>query len=420
MLLVLPLIMFVGCDSGDDSNGQAGDPPLSGATKKAISTPRVYFFLENTGSMTGYLSANSEFKRCINEVLRNLEMGQCPITTSYINTNVHPSGKGIDGFLRDLTPTGVKVGDQTSSDINKMFELVVDSIRKGGVSILISDGIYSMPGLSSGDPLAVLESEKLRVRNTLVSLMRKRKMSIVVLKFSSKFSGKYYPPVGSPTRIDSERPYYAWLFGDPEKVEMVLQRMKYKEIDGWLEEAKFFNSKSDAIDYHILTTGPEKVGDFVKADMGSGLTHSINDARKSTRTNTKGSFGFAVALNLKSLPLSDVEKLNTSNYIINGPHDDYSIIEVKPFGSMVLPKAVAKKISPTHLVKVSTNGSFLGAYSLRFKKKTPDWIKQTGTDEYAPLPGKTFGFSIVMEGIEMAYQEIDETDFHFDLPININ
>lgn len=154
----------------EDSIPDSGKSPIGGLVAiKPIN--EVNIFLENSGSINGYLTGSSEFNQALNLVLHNAEL-EFTLNTAYVNTQVYPSKKTLSTFVNDLTPTGIKVGDQTTSNINYMFEEAIKATSNGSVSILVSDGIYSLPTLNTTqEVITALDAAKLETRNTLINVI---------------------------------------------------------------------------------------------------------------------------------------------------------------------------------------------------------------------------------------------------------
>lgn len=394
------------------------------SSKKMLSNS-VNFFLENSGSMNGYLNGNNDFKEAINRVIRNLELKK-DLSTYYINTKSFPSGKSLDSFLRDLTINGVKgFGSQLTSDINAMFSEAITKTVDGSISILVSDGIYSIEGVRSEDELiSTLKNEKLKTRNTLIEIIKERNLSAAVIQLFSQFKGTYYCANGKTLKINGDqRPYYMWVFGSPEALNQAIAAMDLKSLPGYENSWRYFRADKIEVDYSILTSGSDKVGSFQSGNRGSGLVTEIKDSQMARHVKE---FGFAIALDLSHFSFNQAYLLDKNNYKIEGAKDSYLVKAVTlkenlDIASKTALKALPKTFSPSHVLSITSSSSYLGDISIVLENKQPNWITQAGTDDDSELSTKkTFGFQYLMEGFSEAYSHLNKKAFYFKLPLNVN
>ena len=125
------------------------DPPVIPKPVTEVDSPVVLtVYLENTGSMDGYVNGNTGFKQTIYYYLTEL---RDKITSSihlfYINSKVISMGNDIKTYIHSTTPTTFKAngGDLGTSDIATVLDSLLSRRKKDEVVLFISDCVVS-PG----------------------------------------------------------------------------------------------------------------------------------------------------------------------------------------------------------------------------------------------------------------------------------
>lgn len=443
-LVVLPVFVMSSCRPSSEPKSISSSNPNKGHNEKVDSTDlvpkesilskndtRVSILLENSGSMDGYLSVNSEFKHVINQIARNAEL-LFPVETYYINTNKYPSQRTLSEFLLNLSPKGIGAGskvygDRRSSNLNIMFNKAVEVAKRSGVSILISDGIYSLQGISEIEKLKeVLNSEKLKTRNTLIESIEGTDLQTHLIQLYSNYNGRYYTVSNKNFNINNKkRPYYIWIFGNGEKVQEVLNEIKPTELPGYRNSANFFIIPKSGFKYSILPTGPGIMGEFQRSDYKSGFIHEIEDTDPS-RTNNR--FGFNMVIDLKShLPLDGDFLNDIGNYEVISQQQAYSIsriVSVVDFDPRTITslKALNKvDFTPSHNFYLEADGRLrLGKIQVNLKYNTPRWINESSTYDDSKYNTKTMGFALLMDAFIEAYSKLNDTEYLATTQLKVN
>jgi len=408
--------------SGEENNSSSAQTVDSTNTlaPKAKKSPvrNVSFFLENSGSMNGYLNYNSEFKDVVNQITRSIELDNS-IETFYINTEVYPSNKSLDDFLKTLNAQGIKgYGKQTTSDLNLMFSKAIERAKASGISILISDGIYSLEKVNEMEQLkGILKREKLATRNALIRAIRGTDFQTHIIKLESKFKGRYYTVDGNNFNINNEiRPYYVWIFGDGKEVQEILSIIKSRGLPGYQNSANFFIVPDKGLEYSILPNGPGKIGTFSRSDYETKVIHEIQDTDPA---RGEDSFGFNLMIDLDTwLPIDSEFLSDLDNYEVVSPQNSYSITRIEQadqFDSRT--KTALKSLNlgsfkPSHNLYLKCEGrKRLGEIQINLKYVTPRWIESSSTFSDNEYNTKTMGFQILMEAFTEAYEVLNDTKY---------
>ncbi|GAA3944117.1 hypothetical protein GCM10022209_44620 [Chitinophaga oryziterrae] len=391
------LIFLLSCDQGLPR-------PDCKPQKRANPDVTYNIYIENSGSMAGYLGRASDFKNVlinfVSDVAAQLKkepqlflinghacpfqpLGSTPLVKSIMGLN--------PAVLKNLCPP------EGSSLLPQIIDSCTTRMEKK-VSILVSDCIFSDKG---GSP--TLAEAELKVFMTK-KLQTEGNISTIVIKYNSSFSGLYYTEStgGKPVRVNNiNRPYYLLLFGKKENLATLLQRIDFKNYPGF--EASYCLSANDSTDAaYAVMTYKNKKGSFEYAKPSCLM-------RISEAEEHKGVFQFSFDADLSRLGYLDDYLLNAQNYIVN---DGFSVVDInKTTGEQ--PYSITLKTD--HL---------LPPHSLRLliKYDIPSWIDQTGNENDSnPVDSmqqyQTFGFKQLMRGFSQAYNA-SSSDHAFKLPIN--
>ena len=114
----------------------------------------IKIFIENSGSMNGYINDDSEFQTAIKKMVVLLKhyYGDNSLQLYYVNKNTYkqaiPAGVSpedfVDKMLDKSSFTGANSGEHGNTNLNDIIGLVLDETDDDCVSILISDYIYSV------------------------------------------------------------------------------------------------------------------------------------------------------------------------------------------------------------------------------------------------------------------------------------
>ena len=127
----------------------------------------VIFFVENSGSMYGYVNKANEFKNSLVSLAYLPEFDKATKHFYFINGTSVPGknskihikyiGNNPEVFKNELNPKSFNIGEVKYSDLNKMFEIALDSANRDQISVLVSDCIYDVG--EEFDPITALNIE---------------------------------------------------------------------------------------------------------------------------------------------------------------------------------------------------------------------------------------------------------------------
>ena len=391
-------------------------PPALKTVPVKISTSHFYF--ENSGSMDGYVNGHFDIQVVLRELLFAIESKSNNQKFYFFNTQPHPQGNSINDFLKKLTTAGIKVGNRSTSDLNSMLETVLNNTKDDDISLLVTDGIYSV----NGDPATVLGKLKSASVGSYYKFKNRLDQSdvqTILIKLESRFNGYYYPAKGGNVKINQNRPYYVWIFGSPDRIDRVRKEVGFTELPGYLNHA-IFQAKEEESPYYSIHTSYEKKGKFRKDRSGreGGQVSSITDVEKDKRN---GDFQFSIGVDLKKVTAEESYILNPTNYKLSS--NKYQIKEIVPAGNLIGKDANEIQGTPiSHLIVLKTSSHPVDNLEVSLNNKMPTWISETHTSDDSKIHGDTkttFGFQYLIDGISRAYQKQSSSPEYFNISVTI-
>ncbi len=420
-ILTLTLIFTViGCKPG--TPGPVTDDELDDELPLTTSSiSHVTFYIENSGSMDGYVNGATEFVEVVNKLAQypNLVLDDVPFSYNLISGKANPIknekklkvyeiGNDPSILKSKLTKAGLKTPTSGNSDLNEMFKIALENAKADSISILISDGIYDVGG--QANPLNSLKTEAQSTTTTFIQRLKTDNIETLLIKFESDFDGLYHPsnvedPRGKSVLIKQKRPYYIWIFGNSDLLNKYFPEHELEALKGYVDVARFRKLTNESVPYKAI--GYNNSG--FKLDFRNDNTFKLD------RTVMDSSH-FNIAVNLNHLKMSRNYLTSASNY---SSINKYSVVKVTEIGSgpPTALKPYLKSLLPfetTHIISVSTpNPPETGKINITLKNVFPKWIEESNTDSDDPFDGsttETFGLKTLIGGIEEAYKTVSKTN----------
>jgi hypothetical protein len=387
----------------------------------------INFYLDNSLSIDGYINEkinSNKFIGAIGDVLGGCKrLSNSSLVLNLINDQTIKVNKNVSEFKRMITKQGLTgYGNRNKSDLNGVFSGALDKVNDNSVSIMVSDGIYSM-STKGQSILTQLNNASGDTRDSLfIRLQDNPNIETVVIKLTADFIGEYF----SESKQElvpfpwNERPYYIWFFGTTNNINKVLESIEIRNTEGYKETAHYYVIDNRDAMYSITNIG--KNGYDKLEPAGFQLKKQIS-VKASNRQNSKGNFSFSVAVDLKNLPLGSKYKEDKNNYKAKSFNVD-SVIPVSDkliFKDPSLKHIIEKKsFHPTHLIFLSTNKVSTDKIEIKLENNELGWIeKSSNPDDTNPDNKTTFGFEYLMTGISEAYSKVNDNKNYLSLKIEI-
>ncbi len=401
----------------------------SNPTDSGVSLNKTYkyaVYLENSGSMDGYVRGTTAFEDDIYKLLVDISYLSDTIQVNYVNSQIIPYEAGIQKFVNNLEPASFsqRGGNRSSSNIDEVLQRVLQENQPNKVNVLISDFIYSTGG---GDTRKKLNNQQISIYNTFRKQLQHHPFATLIIKMKSEFNGSYYDKSDRPIALKNvNRPYYIWLTGAPEAIRNFSQQVNLKQLQGFEYTYLMLPKTAEATPYFTVLNNYQRKGNF-RADRqhsGADYVHGISNITTSNRGEEAGSFGFSIAINLNRLPVEEDYLTDAQNYQLPDAYILESVEPVDDLGSTnARDKAMLEKAS--HVMTVSTTGKAYPNLRIALKKQTPGWVADTETEDDSKIKtdntllDKTFGFGYLVAGVEDAYRSVDKQDEYFAIEVSV-
>lgn len=376
--------------------------------EEALPAPTIKVYIENSGSMDGYVKGVTDFENVVYSYLSDLQLadlGQKDSTShknrlelNYINSKVLTHKSDVEEFIRKLEPATFKMrgGNRNTSDMSDILDAILNRMESpNDVSIFVSDCIFS-PGKRykpQDNADEYLMAQQIGIRNHLTEhLINNPDLAVVVMRLISQFNGNYYNKFDEPTYIKDNRPFYICLFGHKKQLKRIMHTIDIDRIVGSGVQNIFMLSKPD-IEFDYAISGQK--GYLI--DMENPKTTITNT--EVTRKGGKTYFQVAINIDFSNCLLDDDYLMAPANYTVS--NKAYTL-EV---GKINTPTSAY-----THVLKLNLNQPIIskGSIKITLLNELPEWIVQytdeSGLDINAPgAMEKTYGFKYLMQGIYDAY-----------------
>ncbi len=386
-----------GTTASTDSNQQNLATPMQD-TIYIAENPVVNVYLENSGSMNGYVdNGRTAFQQDVYNYLCDVKISEIPSTINlhFINSQIINRGSVIADFINKLTPSSFRqAGGQTgTTDIADVFKQILSRTDDNTVSIFVSDCIFSPGNVKS--PEAYLANQQVGIKECVADYLKNHsQLAILAYQLYSRFDGVYYDYKNHRHQYKGDRPYYIWVIGHP------LHIVKFR---GNIPDSRFsgngvaniwcaFNATLDS-KYSILPN-PKK-GDFNK-NSKSEISRIKKDGN--------GDFMFTIGAEMTSLELllGNDYLMDTDNYarLVNKQPSDKWYIEVA--------RNTVTSSPATHNISLMANNYVpKGNMTVALMCKTPQWVYEFTDEDDTELNEnnchKTYGLKYMFDGIQQAF-----------------
>lgn len=409
-LLVIGFSSCMGGKGGDRGGGtetatptqqwenSTGEEGTITATPTIEEHPIVNVYLENSGSMNGYVdNGKTLFQQDVYNYLCDVEISGIPsaMNLHFINSQIINKGSVIEDFINKLTPSSFKSsgGSTATTDIAAVFKQVLAHTDDNTVSIFISDCIFSPGSVKSPD--AYLANQQVGIKKCVADYLSTHSdFAILVYQLYSNFDGTYYDYKNHPRKYKGERPYYIWVMGNTLNIAKLRAAIPNDKFSGngvanvWCA----YNRQVSDLPYSIV---PKAVkGDFVRKNKTS--------IAKIKRENGEFAFRITAELGVLELLLGNDYLMDTNNYsrLVNKQDSDEWYISIERNTNAASPA--------THNITLGTNSTIpQGNLSVAIRCMSPKWAyDMTDIDDTQFIDGnerKTYGLKYMFDGIQQAF-----------------
>jgi len=384
----------------------------------------INVFLENSGSMNGYLNApNTEFKNSIYSLLTRLKLFADKDSLNLLLINKgeqllykNASNTDVAEFKNILNPAffgKLSKGKTGESDINELIRRCLSRVNNRNLSVFISDCVYS-PGKSKPDATLFLADQKQGIYLNFATEIKNRNsdIAVVILQIDARFKGTYFDKQNTAIEIKSEisRPFYIWFIGTKYQITSILASKKLEELDGGYRNKLVFQTIENASQLKPKIIKATQ-GSFDRTEIAQGIITGAKAAKD-------GKFGFQIAVNFSNC-------LQDGNYYSSLENYDCSPSQYIVDTIFISDKNALVPTGYTHALNLRTNSLRDEVLKIKILGKTPSWvINNSSTDDSQILNSKTeqertFGLKYLIEGVSEAFYPKSEENTINSITITI-
>lgn len=426
---ILCSAIFIGC-GGPPSTPNQNVATISSSSEQVqqeLPAPTIKVYVENSGSMYGYVKGTTDFENAVYSYLSDIQLADLGekvansaknvLELNYINSKVIKHTPDIEEFIKKLEPAEFRLrgGNMGTSDMSDILKTILSQITDNEIAIFVSDCILS-PGSkyqTRDNADEYLVSNSIGVKNNFYGKISEcQDFSVVVLRLISQFNGTYYNKFDEKTTINANRPYYIWLMGNRSNLKKVMNEVGVDKIKGSGVQNIYMASKPiKSLSYGILPQ--QSIGNF-KPDPANTKTSVLK--AKPVKTGGNTSFQLAIGVDFSELLLPDEYLTNPDNYSVSNMAYELEIVKNKNLQS-----------SYTHIIKLNLTAPIIskGTVKITLNNSMPTWVEkytdEVGLDINAEgAMEKTYGLKYLIGGVYEAYASNKEQENnHGVITVNI-
>lgn len=402
-------VLSMGCKSHRGGSNKASvkrDTATAYISSKEFN-PIINVYIENSGSMDGYVKGQTEFEHIVYNYLVDLKQIRIAkeLNLNYINSEILRQQDDIRDFIEKLEPTSFKAkgGNRGSSDIALMIKDILAEMNDSVVSIFISDCIFSPGKGKNADQY--LTNQQIGIKNYLGDyLYAHPQLAVVGYRCLSHFDGYCYDKNDAGKYYKGNRPFYIWQFGGQGALNRI--RIELQKNNRPLKGVENV--------FTVFAGGMEMPDSCYAVKIKSGNFDLDKSDPKHSITNLEADKGgrirFSVEVNYAPIILDDEYLCNTDLYELSDPK--YELVSVERIKEY-------KKYS--HVLTFETKHVHPSTLDVLLKAKVPTWPDayndEDGNEISEDNSDKTYGIKYMTDGIASA---IIRKNYYTRMTININ
>ncbi len=430
-------LVFSGCFKKQSQEGETDPAAASVPTetqnegtgvaeqREAPATVDVNVFLEVSNGMKGFMPSaaagkeptvfQSNLNRLISEVQDGRYVDRKAFFLAKEDAQSQPVLDSVSyNTFKSYVVSGIK-DDVRGTPLPAMLQAALEkSVAQEAVCVIISDFIHGPDPRDPGQFIS-LDSD---IRSSL-RLAERNNLSVAVLANTSAFQGTYHPAVKKPevrrTLNGEEIPYYIWIIGKQEEVQLVTNKV----LRNLPAQQAYFGFSYAAVPYAAVLKE--------RAFKPMGVVYCTDRVTEAcTTVNMQPAkdepVAFTIGMDLGALPLSMQREAYLKQHLrVVGNGCKASLLEIKAADEEV--KATPALARYTHFVRVQVPQltANTGAVSLQLPQVYPAWVNEWSTDNDnnpAAAPGKTYQVNKIMDGVQALYRDRSENVFNLTMKFN--
>ena len=384
-MAAIMLLMVVSCghDKIEVSSAPVADTIPS-------NDPCIKVFIENSGSMDGYMCDGSQLKDVVYDYISDINRVSSKTELYYINSILIPYNGSLTSYIKDLNPAAFKKagGNMSNTDLGDLIAKVLNEANDTTVCIFVSDCILDLP---AKDAQKFLTNCEIRIKDEVINTQKRiPDLGVEILKLSSDFNGKFFHPNGTVEILkDVKRPYYIWIFGNKNYLAKLNTTVPFSQLDKYdLSGVVAFTNQSN-VPFDIFN----------------------NALTGKTIIPVHGDYSIIIQADFRTTLQTDDDVQDKANYTFNNP--TIVVDGIYPVSD--------SKSKYSHYIKFTIpKGTTIAQDCLTFNTPgMPSWVSESNDDTGADIQenmDKTTGIKYLIQGVADAYKnEKISTTFNFNV-----
>ena len=206
-------------------------------------------YVENSGSMNGYMCNGSNLKDAVYDYVSDLKKNTTTCDLFYINSQIIPCKESLDNYIKNLAPSSFAKagGNLKDTDLRSIFKLIMNKHEANTVSVFVSDCILDIPQSATD----FFGNCQVSIKNTFNEAIAKYPdLGVEIVKLQSKFDGYWFCGKNKQLLNGVKRPYYIWVIGDKNILAMLNEKVPVAKIIGGIDDYCAY-STSQPISFNI-------------------------------------------------------------------------------------------------------------------------------------------------------------------------
>lgn len=346
----------------------------------SLEKAKLNVFIENSGSMDGFVIPGSEFKSDLYSYVSAAASKVNSTNYYYINSDVIPIRTAGNAFFQNLSAGAFKNGggNRRDSELVQMIGRALSMQNDSTITIFASDCILDPQPGNANDYFGLRQTD---MRNVIQKYLNSHNdFGIIIYCLSSSFNGYLYPVGQSPMKCNTPRPYYVWVMGSSKLIGQLNKVVSSNLFrSGVKYEASFVNCKN------LPFTASEPFNETTNKKL------ELKDSKKQ----------FYLKVNFSPSLLSDDVIMDTKNY--KQHHPAIKLISVEKINDK----------NYTHQLTVSYHSRTPDGFYLDLNKK-PDWLDKMNDDTGNQIH-TTCGIKYMINGVADAFSEVKPLQIDFEI-----
>ena len=202
---------------------------------------KIKLYVENSGSMDGYMFNGSELKDAVYSYISGLQTHTDTTELYFVNSDVYSEKASLHEVIYAMSPSTFhsSPGNKANTDIADIFRMVLSRIEENSISVLVTDAILDLPSGAT----AFFHTKQTQIKSIFENYLKDNpNFAIEIFRMSSRFNGKYYYTGGNVVLSNQQRPYYMFVLGDKQALSAANGIVAKSQIQHGVEDYYAYSS----------------------------------------------------------------------------------------------------------------------------------------------------------------------------------